>query len=378
MKTRHTFLFSVALLTGIGAISSLPVEQANAFPGLNAKGRHSSLADVAAKTTPSVVNIATTKTVRSVSPFYRDPFFNHPGSPGYGQRDVKKANSLGSGVVVSKEGVILTNNHVVANADEIVVGLNDGREFGARLIGADPMTDVAVLKLKNPPGNLVPIKMGNSSKARIGEVVLAIGNPFGVGQTVTMGIVSATGRSNVGIVRYEDFIQTDAAINPGNSGGALVNMRGELIGINTAILSRSGGYQGVGLAIPSKMAGTVMSTLLQNGKLERGWLGISMLELSPKVISKFNVRATEGVFVEEVVSSSPAQRAGLRGGDVIVKVDGVSTPDTHTLRRIVATKGSGNRVKLVINRKGRTQTMQVTLGLLSKTNLGRSVPRRRR
>ncbi|MEM9490509.1 MAG: trypsin-like peptidase domain-containing protein, partial [Myxococcota bacterium] len=225
---------------------------AHAEPVLWASG-NSNIADVVDKALPSVVNIATTKTVKR-GPASSDPFFNDPRSPFYGQRPGRQyGNSLGSGVIVSKDGYVVTNSHVVADADSIQVRLSDGRELAAEVVGADPQSDLAVLKLRGKLGKLQPITLGASGEMRLGDTVLAIGNPFGLGQTVTMGIVSAKGRSGVGILRYEDFIQTDAAINPGNSGGALINSKGELIGINTAILSRSGGYQGIGFAIPSDM-----------------------------------------------------------------------------------------------------------------------------
>jgi serine protease Do len=312
------------------------------------------IADVAERSLPAVVNIASTKVVHSQGhPFMSDPFFRQFfGDRMFGVPRARRKRSLGSGVIISKDGVVLTNYHVVERAQAIKVVLSDRRELAARLVGADPKSDMAVLRLEGDLDDLRPLPLGDSSKLRLGDVVLAIGNPFGVGQTVTMGIVSAKGRANVGIVDYEDFIQTDAAINPGNSGGALVNMRGELVGINTAILSRSGGYQGVGFAIPSNMARPIMESLLSRGKVVRGWLGASVQELSPDLARALGLKATDGVLVSDVAAGSPAARAGVRRGDVIQRINGEQIDTPGRLRNLVASAGAGARIKLGLLRKG--------------------------
>jgi serine protease Do len=311
--------------------------------------RGAGIADVAERSLPAVVNIASTKVVRAEGhPLMGDPFFRQF----FGVPRARRQRSLGSGVIISKDGVVLTNYHVVERAETIKVVLSDRRELAARLVGADPKSDMAVLRLAGDLSDLQPLPLGDSSKLRLGDVVLAIGNPFGVGQTVTMGIVSAKGRANVGIVDYEDFIQTDAAINPGNSGGALVNMRGELVGINTAILSRSGGYQGVGFAIPSNMARPIMESLLSRGKVVRGWLGASVQELSPDLARALGLRATDGVLVSDVAEGSPAARAGVRRGDVILRINGEQITTAGRLRNLVASAGAGARVKLELLRGG--------------------------
>ena len=305
------------------------------------------IADVAEKVTPSVVSVYTTTKVAE-STFDGDPFFEDF----FGRRGRERSGqSLGSGVVVSARGYVLTNNHVVANGTDIKVALNDGRELPATVVGTDPKADVAVLKLKGNVGKLKAIEFGDSGKLRLGEIVLAIGNPFGVGQTVTMGIISAKGRQNLGIVDIEDFIQTDAAINPGNSGGALVNLKGQLVGINTAILSRTGGYQGIGLAIPTNMARPIMDSLISKGKVVRGWLGVSIAE-------RENER---GVKVQTVVNGSPAAKAGIKPGDVLLRVGERQTDDIGHLRNAVAAYEVGRTVKVELVRAGKHQTLDVVL-----------------
>ncbi|HUQ08451.1 MAG TPA: Do family serine endopeptidase [Kofleriaceae bacterium] len=319
------------------------------------------ISDVAERVVDSVVNISTTQTVEQ-GPFQFDPFFADPSSPFYQQPDDRKAQSLGSGVIVSEDGKILTNAHVVRNAESIVVTLHDGTEVEAKVLGSDPKADLAVIKLKDKASNLRPLVFADSSKLRLGEVVLAVGNPFGVGQAVTMGIVSATGRASMGIVDYEDFIQTDAAINPGNSGGALVNMRGELVGVNTAILSRSGGYQGIGFAIPTNMVRPIMDALIKDGKVNRGWLGVTLAPLDAKAQAKFGV--ARGVLVAEVGSNTPAEKAGLSAGDVIIALDGAEVRELGKLRNAVAIKGAGKTATLEVSRDGKRKELKVTLGAL--------------
>jgi Do/DeqQ family serine protease len=317
------------------------------------------LPEVAESAVKSVVNISSTRVARP-NPMMQDPFFRHF----FGQRPMpeRKQQSLGSGVIVREDGVILTNNHVVQDAEEITVNLSDEREYEAEVIGTDPESDLAVIKLEEAPKDLVPLRFGDSGELRLGETVLAIGNPFGVGQTVTMGIVSATGRANVGIVDYEDFIQTDAAINPGNSGGALVNMKGELVGINTAILSRTGGYQGIGFAIPSNMAKTLMLDLLDDGRVSRGFLGVMIQDLTPELARAFGMDDTEGVLVSQVMDGSPAEAGGIRTDDVIVSVDGKAVDSAARLRLLIAAKGAAQDVKIGLIRDGEKKTVTVELG----------------
>ena len=332
------------------------------------------LADIAEAATSSVVNISSTKIVRrsdnegeSGSPFMDDPFFRHffELPPGQGIPEERRAQSLGSGVIVGHDGIILTNNHVVENADEIKVTLSDNREFDAELVGADPQSDVAVVRLKGSPSGLRALAFGDSGKLRLADTVLAIGNPFGVGQTVTMGIVSATGRANLGIADYEDFIQTDAAINPGNSGGALLNVRGELIGINTAIVSRTGGYQGIGFAIPSNMAREIMSSLLKTGKVERGWLGVSIQNLDRELAEAMGIAQAHGVLVADLTPDGPAQKAGIQRGDVVLAVDGREVKSTGELRNVIASKATGQKVSVTVLRDKKDQEIEVELGALA-------------
>ena len=320
-----------------------------------------SLSDIAERAVRSVVNISSTRVVQQRrSPYQSDPYFlfRRP------QPRTRRAQSLGSGVIVSAEGVVLTNNHVVAKAKAIRVKLYDGRVLSATLVGADPKSDLAVLRLQGAPKDLHPMPIGSSRKLRLGQVVLAIGNPFGLGQTVTMGIVSAVGRANMGIVDYEDFIQTDAAINPGNSGGALVNMNGQLVGINTAIFSKSGGYQGIGFAIPTDMAQPIMKSLLQHGRVVRGWLGVGIQTLTREMAEKLNIPFTKSVLVAHVEPGSPAHTAGLRRDDLITALGGEATHTVVRLRNRVASTAPGATVKLSVLRAGRKQQLSVVLGEL--------------
>lgn len=322
--------------------------------------------EIASAVSPSVVNISTVKVVRrEVAPFFDDPFFDFFNP----FRDFKspkkwKEQSLGSGVIVSSDGYIITNNHVIEQADEIRVTLIDKRSFKARIIGADPKTDVAVVKIDAK--NLPMIQWGDSDKLQVGEFVLAIGNPFGLSHTVTMGIISAVGRANVGIADYEDFIQTDAAINPGNSGGPLVNIRGELIGINTAIFSRSGGYQGIGFAVPSNMAHLVMNQLEQKGKVTRGWLGVTIQELTPELSQKFGLKSSIGALVGDVAKGSPAEKAGLRRGDVILEYNGKKVEDVGSLRNMVAQSRVGADIPVRILRGEKEYAVRVSIVELPK------------
>lgn len=370
----HTLAFAVALSSASSALCSPSDSEsfsnkATQPSSLNSFEKQAfSIADVSEKAIPSVVNIATRKRVmarrRQSHPLFSDPFFRRffEGAPnGRRQPPSRLERSLGSGVIVKKEGIVLTNNHVIEDADEVSITLSNDKEYKAEIIGKDPPSDLAVLKIIDPPKDLHAVSLGNSDTLRLGEVVIAIGNPFGVGQTVTMGIVSAKGRANVNIVDYEDFIQTDAAINPGNSGGALINMRGELVGINTAILSRSGGYQGIGFAIPSNMVESITSSLITNGKVTRGFLGISMQEFNSELAEAMGVKVNEGVLVSQVIGDTPADKAGLKPGDVITEIDGRKVLDSARFRNIVAAAGAGTKIKLNVVRKNQDKTINVTL-----------------
>ena len=336
-------------------------------PSAHSQDQGSAMADAAEQAVDSVVNISSTRVVRfrqtPLSPFFSDPFFQRF----FGFQDIpreRREKSLGSGVIVSAEGVILTNNHVVENASEILVTLTDGREFEAQIVGTDPKSDVAVIRLKEKAANLRPTPIGDSGKLRLGEVVLAIGNPFGLAHTVTMGIVSAKGRADVGIAAYEDFIQTDAAINPGNSGGALINLSGELVGINTAIASRTGGYQGIGFAIPSNMAKAVMDSLLTHGKVVRGWLGVSIQDVSKEIAKALKLPGPTGVLISDVAGGGPAEKAGLERGDVILEINGEKIDSVGKLRNVVATGGSGTIINVKILREDKERAIRVMLGEL--------------
>lgn len=326
------------------------------------------MAEIAEAVKPSVVNISTTRTIkeRPFNPFFEDPFLRRFFGDRFGQPGIpreRKTTSLGSGVIVSPDGYILTNNHVIKDAEEIKVILPDRREFKGRIIGTDPKTDLAVIKIDAE--DLPTITWGDSDKLKVGEIVLAIGSPYGLTQTVTMGIVSAVGRANVGIAEYEDFIQTDAAINPGNSGGALVNTRGELVGINTAIFTITGGYQGIGFAIPSNMAQIVMDSLIKKGKVVRGWLGVSIQPITPELAQQFHLEEEYGALVADVIEDSPAEKAGIKRGDVIIEFKGKKIEGPYTLRNIVAGTPPGEVVELKVVRDGEVKSLMVTIGELS-------------
>lgn len=327
---------------------------------------NTALSEVAEMVKPSVVNISTTKTVtlrdNPFGHFFNDPFFRRFFGDDFFDNFKRKykTSSLGSGVIVSEDGYILTNNHVIKDADEIIIKLVDRREFKGKVIGSDPKTDLAVVKIDAK--GLPAIKIGNSDNLKVGQLVLAVGNPFGLSHTITMGIVSAVGRSNVGVADYEDFIQTDAAINPGNSGGALVNVKGELVGINTAIFSTSGGYMGIGFAIPSNMARSVMQSIIKYGKVIRGWLGVTIQDLTKELAEEFNVKGQKGALVTDIMEGSPAEKAGLKKGDVIVEFQGKKVRDVRHLRNMVAETPPGTEVTLKIIRNGKEKSLTVTLG----------------
>lgn len=377
------FLFLVGMVAGaaattrlqlvsIGGAVSPPIEnRSSAEPSPSGIEPVQIFAEVSGKVTPAVVNISTTR--RSAEgnerleefPFSNDPFFKRFfGDRNFQRPEIPRERSLGSGVIVDPQGYIITNDHVVSKADEIKVVMNDQREFKGKLIGSDPKSDLALIKVEGK--DLPTVPWGNSAGLRTGEYVLAVGNPFGLNQTVTMGIVSAVGRANVGIADYEDFIQTDAAINPGNSGGALVNVRGELIGINTAIFSRSGGYMGIGFAVPSDMAKSVMDSLVKTGTVRRGWIGISIQEVTPGLAKEFGLSDPKGALIGDVMPKSPAEQAGLKRGDVIVEFNGKEIKNTGQLRNLVASTPIGNKAKLKVLRDGREKELEVTLDEQSK------------
>jgi len=319
-----------------------------------------SSADVAELTMPAVVNVSTDKVVESnwQHPFMEDPFFRRFFGPPRGEGQERVERSLGSGVVVSSDGFILTNNHVVEMASKIRITFEGNEEYEAEVIGTDPQTDVALIKIEAE--NLPYLSFGDSDVLRIGEQVMAIGNPFGLGQTVTMGIVSAKGRS-IGLIDYEDLIQTDATINPGNSGGALVNARGELVGMSTAIVSRSGGSQGIGFAIPSNMALRVMNELREHGKVERAWLGVTIREVNQSIADYYGMDRPRGVLINSVNEDTPAERAGLREGDIILSVDDEEIDSVSQLRNRVSLSPVGEEVDLRVLRDGKEKNIGVTL-----------------
>lgn len=317
----------------------------------------------AQKASAAVVSINTSKAARK-HPNANDPWFKFF----YGDQGNEAQGGLGSGVIVSPSGYILTNNHVIEGADEIEVFLNDGRQAAAKVIGTDPDSDLAVLKIELD--KLPTIVLGNSDALEVGDQVLAIGNPFGVGQTVTSGIVSAMGRNQLGINTFENFIQTDAAINPGNSGGALVDTNGNLLGINTAIYSRSGGSMGIGFAIPVSTAKMVLDGLVKDGQVTRGWIGVEPNDLSPELAETFDVKTKEGVIITGVLQNGPAAKAGIRPGDVIVSIGGKPVKDVSQLLSLVSGLKPGTAVAFAILRKNQTVNLEVSPGVRPKPKPG--------
>jgi len=322
--------------------------------------RATSYSDAVRRAVPAVVNIFTSKEIKSQRhPFLDDPLFRHF----FGDRleeEPQRAASLGSGVIVSSKGYILTNHHVVEAADEIEVALVDGKKLKARAVGSDPETDIAVLQVEGGP---VPaITFGDADSLRVGDVVLAIGNPFGVGQTVTMGIVSALGRSQLGINTFENFIQTDAAINPGNSGGALIDTAGNLVGINTAIYSRSGGSLGIGFAIPASSAKQVMEQIIETGSVTRGWIGVEAQEITPEIAESFRLSSTNGVLIAGVLRGGPAEKAGLKPGDILVAIEGRTVKDPNSMLNLVAALAPGKPASIRFKRDNKDVEVQVAVG----------------
>jgi len=333
-------------------------------PGNHPVGSANSYNDAAKKAMPAVVNVFTSKEVRAkLPPFMNDPLFRRFFGDRF-QPQPQRVSSLGSGVIVSPQGYILTNHHVVEAADEIQVALADGRKVAASMVGSDPDTDLAVLKitLKDLPA----ITFGHSDQIRVGDVVLAIGNPFGVGQTVTMGIVSALSRSHLGINTFENFIQTDAAINPGNSGGALVDTAGNLLGVNSAIYSRSGGSLGIGFAIPASVAKQVMQQIIEHGSVVRGWVGVEAQDISPELAESFHLPDTHGALIAGILRGGPAERAGVKPGDILVAVNGKPVTDSSSMLNLIAALPPGKTAALKVQRNQKEWLLQVTVGTRPK------------
>ncbi|WP_426167423.1 Do family serine endopeptidase [Pseudoduganella sp. R-31] len=311
----------------------------------------------ASRAMPAVVNILTTKAVRKRHPLSRDPFFKRF----FGDRDEEDdQNSLGSGVIVSPQGYILTNYHVVEAADEIQVVLPDGRKAAAKMVGTDPETDLAVVRIELD--KLPVVALGQVEQAKVGDVVLAIGNPFGVGQTVTMGIISALGRNNLHINHFENFIQTDAAINFGNSGGALIDTQGNLLGINSAIYSQTGGSVGIGFAIPVSTARSVLDAIIKDGHVVRGWIGVESQEITPELAHSFGLARDSGAIIAGVVRNGPADKAGMKPGDILLSVDGKPVKDTNEMLNLIAQLAPGGQSTMRILRKSRESDLQLTVG----------------
>jgi serine protease Do len=370
-KTTFLFLIIFALISGylIGNRADIfskktttPSYTYNLQLPQEIPGESAAFSDVVKVISPLVVNISTTKTQIKKDTLPFSDLFNGPFKDFFEPFHMPRKwqeQSLGSGVVVSPDGYIITNNHVVEKSDEIKVTLLDQQNYTGKLIGTDPKTDIAVIKIQAK--NLPAIKWGDSDNLQVGEFVLAFGNPYSLGHTVTMGIVSALGRANVGIADYEDFIQTDAAINPGNSGGPLVNIKGELVGINTAIFSRTGGYQGIGFAVPSNMAQSVMTQLIKEGKVTRGWLGITIQNFTPELAKEFGHNKSTGALVTDIFEESPAEKAGMKRGEVILEGNSKKIKNVETLRNIVAQSKLGSTIKVKILREGKNMVLNATV-----------------
>lgn len=363
MSSKNRAVLFVALLTA--PLLAMPVSAG--LPVADGEGRElPSLAPMLERVNPSVVNISTfaTRAVQQ-NPLLNDPFFRRFFNlqPGQQMPKSRRTQSAGSGVIIDADaGTVVTNHHVIKNADEIHVGLEDGRQYKAELIGSDPGVDIAVLKLLDYE-DLVDIKMADSEQLLVGDFVVAIGNPFGLGQTITAGVVSALGRTGLGIEGYEDFIQTDASINPGNSGGALVNLRGELVGINTAILAPSGGNVGIGFAIPTNMASSSIEQILEHGEVRRGQLGVIIQDLTRSLAEAFDIDIQQrGVVIAEVQADSAADKAGLEAGDIVISLDGKPMESSAQLRNEIGQRRIGDSLKLTILRDGRSKVIKAKVG----------------
>lgn len=349
-----TSIFSIGLTSSFNSSAAglPPFVEGQALP---------SLAPMLERSMPAVVNISTSTNVQvNDNPLMQDPYFRQFFNVPKQSRQQQK-NSLGSGVIIdSKQGLVLTNNHVIDKADKIVVTLTDGRQLNAELIGTDPEADIAVIKV--PADNLTQLAIADSSQAKVGDFVVAIGNPFGLGQTVTSGIISALGRSGLGIEGYEDFIQTDASINPGNSGGALVNLRGELIGMNTAILAPTGGNVGIGFAIPTNMIMPIKESLVKHGEVKRGLLGVTTQDLTPELVNAFNLENKHGAAISHIESNSPAAKAGLEPGDIIVSANDKPVKNSQDIRNIVGLLQIGDSVSIEYYRGNNKKSVIATIG----------------
>ncbi|MGH6959658.1 MAG: Do family serine endopeptidase [Dongiaceae bacterium] len=352
------------------AAPQVAVQQAPTTGPLPTTARIGSYHEAVQRAAPSVVNIFTSKEIREPRhPLRNDPIFRHF----FGNQvpeEARRASSLGSGVIVSTTGYVLTNHHVVEAADEIEVALHDGKKLLAKVVGNDPETDLAVLRVNAE--NLPAITFGSSDALKVGDVVLAIGNPFGFGQTVTGGIVSALGRTGLGINTFENFIQTDAAINPGNSGGALVDAGGNLVGINTAIFSRSGSSIGIGFAIPVSTAKMVLEQIVRSGSVTRGWIGVEVQEITPPVAESFKLGGTRGALIAGVLRGGPADKAGVKPGDVLLEVDGRPVADPTAMLNLIAALPPGGSARMKIKRQGRDIDAEVTVGRRPKPQAARS------
>ena len=363
------FFFIFTSLTGTQVLAKSDVSGDIAILDRSSKA----FVSVVKKAQPAVVNIKVEKTTKrnyggglGTEEMFNHPFFDQFFGPQFRQQQKPRQREYtqygqGSGFIINKKGYILTNNHVVEGADTIRVTLSDKREFTGTVVGTDPQSDVALLKI-NDPANLPVLPLGDSSQLEVAEWVIAIGNPFGLSQTVTVGVVSATGRSSVGINEYENFIQTDAAINPGNSGGPLINSRGEAVGINTALFSKTGGYMGIGFAIPINMAKSIEKQLQEHGKVTRGWLGVVIQNVTKDLADSFGLEKAGGILISEVQQDSPASAAGLKRGDVIIELDGVVLDDVSDLRNRVALLSPESKAMLLVIRDGREKKIQVTIG----------------
>ncbi len=344
------------------AVGNEPQVQA---PPHQSVGSEQAFITVSKAVTPAVVNISAKRNTNTQKEDFDFPF-EGPLKRFFGEKFGRKSpqhkrrgEGMGSGVIIESDGLIVTNNHVIEDADEIIVILSDKREFKGIIVGTDPKSDLAVIRIKAK--GLPTIPWGNSSNIQVGTYILAIGNPFGLTQTVTMGIISAVGRANIGLTDYEDFIQTDAAINPGNSGGAMVNIQGELIGINTAIFTRSGGYMGIGFAVPSDMVRSIVGKLVKSGKVVRGWLGVAIQEVTPQIATIFGLEEARGALVSEVMAGSPAEKGGFKSGDVILSFAGKTLGDTNALRHTVAKASPGDLINVDVIREGQAMVLTVKI-----------------
>ncbi|MDD5275902.1 MAG: DegQ family serine endoprotease [Methylovulum sp.] len=361
MKTNTQKRLLLVAMLGV-CLGTTHVGQGEGLPPYVGGQALPSLAPMLESSMPAVVNISTSTNIQvNDNPLLQDPFFrqfyNVPNMP----RRQQQKNSLGSGVIIDKDnGLVLTNNHVIDKADKITVTLNDGRQLNAELVGTDPEADVALIRI--PDDHLTELPIADSSQLKVGDFVVAIGNPFGLGQTVTSGIVSALGRSGLGIEGYEDFIQTDASINPGNSGGALVNLRGEFVGMNTAILAPTGGNVGIGFAIPSNMVMSIKESLVKHGEVRRGLLGVTTQDLTPDLVNAFNLQNKHGAVISRIESNSPAAKAGLEPGDIIVAANDRAVKDSHDIRNIIGLMQIGDKVAIDYYHGNEKKQVTATIG----------------